>query len=196
MEQAQIDWEAAYRRGETPWDKAAAHPALLDFLGEEGAPAGEVFVPGCGYGFDVRALSTPANHVVGIDLAPWAIDRANSFPKVAREEYLLADLFSLPPAFAGRFDVLFEHTCFCAIDPGKRQDYLAVVRRLLKPGGKWIAIFFLNPDHDEAGPPYGASRDELAALRAEDFALEREWIPVHTFAGREGRELFQVLSRA
>jgi methyl halide transferase len=194
MEQAQTQWESAYRRGETPWDKGAAHPALLDFVAERGAPAGEILVPGCGYGFDVRALSTPENHVLGVDIAPFAIGRAESFPKVAGEKYLLGDIFSLTRALATRFDIVFEHTCFCAIEPGTRSNYVGVVRQILKPGGKLIAIFFMNPDHDEPGPPYGTSRQELAALFGTEFALQEEWIPARTFPGREQRELLRVLS--
>ncbi len=194
MEQAQTHWESAYRLGETPWDKGAAHPALVDFVAARGAPAGEILVPGCGYGFDVRALSMPENHVLGVDIAPFAITRAEAFPKVAREEYLLGDIFSLTSTFPARFDVVFEHTFFCAIEPSKRRDYVSVVGRILKPGGKLIAIFFMNPDHNEPGPPYGTGRQELAALFGTEFALEEEWIPARTFPGREQRELLRVLN--
>ena len=162
MKQTQTDWEEAYRRGDTPWEKGKAHPALIDFLTENEPIAGEILVPGCGFGYDVRALSTLANHVVGIDLAQFAIARANSFPKIAREEYLLGDLFALPAELDSKFDVVFEHTCFCAIYPEMRPRYVETIVRQLRQGGTMIAIFFLNPDHDEDGPPYGVSKAELA----------------------------------
>ena len=195
MKQTQTDWEDAYRRRETPWEKGAPHPALVDFLAENGPLAGEIFVPGCGAGHDVRALSTSANHVLGIDLAPFAIMKANSFPKVGREEYLLADLFALPAEWNARFDLVFEHTCFCAIDPSLRTSYVETVVRLLRPGGKLIAIFFLNPDHKEEGPPYRVSRGELEKFFGRHFLLEREWVPRRTHPGREGRELMRILAR-
>ena len=193
MKQTQTDWEAAYRRGETPWEKGKAHPALVDFLVENGPLTGEIFVPGCGYGFDARALSTPSNHVIGIDLAPFAIAKANSFPKVGHEEYLLGDLFALPPEFNGRFDLVFEHTCFCAIEPMRRAQYVETIVRLLKPGGKLIAIFFINPDHDEEGQPYRVSGAELEEVFGMHFSLEREWVPARTHPGREKRELMRIL---
>jgi methyl halide transferase len=193
MKQTQTDWEAAYRRGETPWEKGKAHPALMDFLAGNGPLAGEIFVPGCGSGFDARALSLPSNHVIGIDLAPFAIAKANSFPKVGHEEFFLADLFDLPAEFVGRFDLVFEHTCFCAIEPMRRPQYVETIVRLLKPGGKLIAIFFINPDHDEEGPPYGVSRTELEDRFGTHFSIEREWVPAHTHPGREERELMRIL---
>jgi methyl halide transferase len=196
MKQTQTDWEAAYRRGDTPWEKGKAHPALIDFLAENGRIAGEILVPGCGFSYDVRALSTSANHAIGIDLAQFAIARAKSFPKVGPEEYLLANLFTLPAEFDSKFDVVFEHTCFCAIEPEMRMKYIETIARVLKSGGKVIAIFFLNPDHDEDGPPYGVLRSELDELFGAQFSLEKEWVPRRTYEGREERELMRILRKS
>jgi SAM-dependent methyltransferase len=193
MKQTQPDWESAYQRRETPWEKGEPHPALIDFLVENGPLEGEIFVPGCGSGHDVRALTTPNNHVVGIDLAPFAIAKAEAQPKIAKEEYLLEDLFALPARFDRQFDWVFEHTCFCAIDPQRRGEYVDAVVRLLKPGGKLLAIFFINPDHEEPGPPYGVSREELEGFFGDHFTIEREWIPARTHPGREQRELMRIL---
>ena len=195
MKQRQTDWEAAYRCGDTPWEKGAAHPALVDFLKANERITGEILVPGCGSGHDVRALSNPDNHAVGIDLAPGAIERATAFPKVAGEEYHLADLLALPASWNRSFDLVFEHTCFCAIAPAMRERYVEAIVRLLKPGGKLLAIFFLNPDHDEDGPPYGVSREELHRLFGSYFTLEREWVPARTHPGREERELVRLLKK-
>src|SRR5690349_9600580 len=97
MYQTQTDWNDLYRRRETPWEKGHPHPALVDFLTEHGPLQGEIVVPGCGSGHDVRALSTADNHVLGIDIAPRAIEKAKAHPRIANEEYRLADLFDLPP---------------------------------------------------------------------------------------------------
>jgi methyl halide transferase len=196
MKQTQTDWDAAYQHRETPWEKGKPHPGLVDFLAGNGPLAGEIFVPGCGSGQDVRALSTTANHVVGIDFASLAIAKARARPKSANEEYLLADLFALPEELDGRFDWVFEHTCFCAIDSQRRSDYVATIVRLLKPKGKLLAIFFINPDHDEEGPPYRVSHVELEEYFGECFSVEREWVPTRTHPGREQRELMRVLKVA
>jgi SAM-dependent methyltransferase len=193
MNQTQTDWDELYRRRETPWEKGRPHPALLDFLAEKGPLEGEIVVPGCGSGHDVRALSTAENHVLGIDIAPRAIAKAKGVPRVANEDYLLADLFNLPPQLDGRFDWIFEHTCFCAIDPKRRSPYVDTVVRLLKPGGRLLAIFFINPDHDEEGPPYRVSTAELEEFFGKNFIVEREWIPARTHPGREQRELMRIL---
>ena len=198
MKQTQTDWQNAYEKRETPWEKGQPHPAIVDFLATNGPLNGEIFAPGCGSGHDVRALSTPENHVLGIDLAPFAIEKARSFPKVGNEEYRLADLFALPPDLDGKFDVVFEHTCFCAIDPQRREDYVDAIVRLLKPGGLFLAIFFLDPDlgEGEKGPPFPVTKEELGQRFGSKFEVESEWTPRRTHAGREGRELMRVLRAA
>jgi cyclopropane fatty-acyl-phospholipid synthase-like methyltransferase len=187
-----MNWQARYESGETPWDEGAPHPALLDFIASSGPFQGRILLPGCGLGHDVRALSTPANQVIGLDFAPAAIAKAQTFPKTGSEEYLLADLFNLPPGLRSSFDWIVEHTCFCAIDPSMRPAYAAAVAGALKPGGQIFAVFYLNPDADHQ-PPYGAAIPELDQLFSPSFTLLRQWVPARTYPGRESRELIRLL---
>lgn len=190
------DWESHYLSGDTPWEKGAAHPALVEFL-KRSPVRGQVLVPGCGTGHDVRALAATADEVVGLDIAPSAIARAKAHPAVGGERYQLADLFALPPSLRGSFDVVFEHTCFCAIDPSLREKYAAAVAGALKPGGHLLAIFYLDPglDPGESGPPFGVTKAELDAFFSQHFTPLGEWVPDTTYPGRDGREIFRMLQR-
>lgn len=188
------DWEAQYQKGETPWDKGAACPGLVDWLAtaEVRSP---VLVPGCGVGYDVRALAASDAEVLGIDIAPSAISAAEAWPRAGRERYELADLFALPPHLRGAFATVWEHTCFCAIDPAQRPAYVEAVHAALRPGGELLAIFFLDPGNDspDEGPPFEVSLAELDGLFAPRFELLREWLPEHAYSGREGREWMRLL---
>lgn len=190
------DWEAQYQKGETPWDKGAPSPGLLDFLAREAMP-GRVLAPGCGAGHDVRAIAPHAAEVVGLDIAPSAVALARRFPPAGGEDYALADLFALPAAMRGSFDWVWEHTCFCAIDPAMRPAYVAAVAGALKPEGKLLAIFYLNPgnDHPDEGPPFEVSIATLDALFLPHFSLQREWLPARAYPGREGREWMRLMTR-
>jgi SAM-dependent methyltransferase len=192
-----MDWENAYQQKETPWDKGEPSPGLVDLLALT-PMAGRVLVPGCGLGHDVRAISAlPGTEVIGVDVAPTAVELARGFTVVGRERYALVDLFGLPASYRGAFDWVWEHTCFCAIPKGRREEYVAAVRASLLEGGRLAAIFYLDPgwDDPEQGPPFGVSKAELDGffLGAGRFALEQEWVPARAYAGREGRELIRVM---
>ena len=185
-----VDWEARYRAGDTPWNKGYASPALTDFLALHPV-RGEVLVPGSGLGEDVRALAAQGASVVGLDLAESAVRLARLIPPAAHETHEQGDLFHLPQSWAGRFDWVVEHTCFCAIPPGLRGDYARAVVRVLKPGGHYFSIFYLNPAAPQ-GPPHGITREEIADLFDSSFQLLDEWVPSRAYPGREGRELCQL----
>jgi len=189
------DWEAKYQENDMPWDKGAPSPGLVDFLAHN-AVAGRVLVPGCGFGHDVRALAAAGAEPIGIDIAPSAIEGARKFPAAGRERYELADLFSLPPHLRGNCDWVWEHTCFCAIDPGQRTAYVEAVAGALKAGGHLLAIFYLDPgnDHPDEGPPFEVSVAELDRLFLPRFALVREWLPEHAYPNREGREWMRLMA--
>jgi SAM-dependent methyltransferase len=190
------DWEDRYRRKDMPWEKGAPSPGLLDFLATEPVH-GRVLVPGCGFGHDVRALAGTAEEVVGLDLAPSAVEGAQAFPKVGSERYEVADLFALPPHLRGVFDWVWEHTCFCAIDPAQRAAYVDAVAGALRPGGRLLAVFYLDPGNSspDEGPPFEVSIAELDRLFLPRFRVEREWLPKRAYPGREGREWMRLLSR-
>lgn len=189
------DWQQHYESNDTPWEKGAAHPALLEFL-QKSPLRGSVLVPGCGYGHDVRAIASTADEVVGLDIAPAAVAAADAAGVVGGERYVLGDLFALPPRMRQAFDWVFEHTCFCAIPPARREDYVKAVAGALKPGGHLLAIFYMNPDMDpgEDGPPFGTSTAELDALFGPWFRTLGEWQPTGTYEGREGRELCRIFA--
>lgn len=189
------DWEALYQTGETQWDKGATSPALLAFL-TESPLMGRVLVPGCGRGHDVRAIAAAgATEVVGLDLAPSAFAGAESLPNT---RFVVGDLFALPDEFPSAFDAAFEHTCYCAIPRARRDDYVRAVTDALKPGGLFLALFYLTPRDDpdpSLGPPFNATLDELDTRFAENFTLLRSETPTAAFPGREGREVLRLLQR-
>ena len=190
------DWDDWWRRGETPWDKGVAAPPLLECLGSEAGEflrSARVLVPGCGSGHDVRALAAAGAEVVGIDFSPEAVRVAEAFPRVGGESYRVGDF--LEGGIEG-FDAIWEHTCFCAIDPSTRGAYAGAAGRALRPGGLFCGVFYLTPDNDDEGPPYGAGIDEIVGQFSPWFSLRWGRVPAAAFPGREGREWLAVFERS
>ncbi len=179
-------WEARYQTKDMPWEKGEPSPGLVDFLeANPKLPRGKVCVPGCGTGHDVRAWAKAGFDATGFDLAPSAIPLAEEKTKAAG----LAATFQLanflrdePPQ---QFDWLFEHTLFCAIDPGERDAYVKAAVRWLKPGGQFLAVHYLIPDKD--GPPFGTTREEILERFSPHFELVSDWIP-RSYPNRTGEE--------
>jgi SAM-dependent methyltransferase len=197
------DWENRYQTGDMPWEKGQASPPLLELLGRPVAwGKGPVLVPGCGYGHDVRALGELGIPVVGVDISPTAVERAREFARTGMETYELGDFLDPEWRVGREFSAIWEHTCFCAIDPVDRKRYAEAAAGCLAVGGLLAGVFFLTPfdPHEEAvGPPFGVSVEELDAWFSPWFERLEGWVPQAAYPGRAGREwigLFRKVAKA
>ena len=178
------NWNKAYAEGDTPWDKGYASPPLKAFL-KTHRIEGTALVPGCGAGYDVRLLAEQGATVLGLDIAPLALEKARLVPSAGNENYLLADFLKLPTKHHGRFDTVVEHTCLCALDPTDREAYVQSVCQALRPNGKYLAVFFRKVStYNGKDPPHPISGDEIEALFFDKFKVLEQTIPQETYPGR------------
>jgi len=195
------DWEKQYLIGDTPWDKGRAAPPLLELL-DKGLPAGwekgRILAPGCGLGHDVRELAARGVQVVGLDISPTAIQRANAYPKMGAESFELGDFLDPGWQKGRKFSGWWEHTCFCAIQPAQRPAYAAAAGALVEKGGLLAGVFYLTPNgpgEEDEGPPFNVSITEIEGLLAPWFEKIDGWVPTRSYPGREGQEWVGVFCR-
>ncbi|MEM9399841.1 MAG: methyltransferase domain-containing protein [Verrucomicrobiota bacterium] len=196
-----MDWEYQYQIEETPWDKGEAAPPLVEFLDKKKL-TGHVLIPGCGKGHDVRLIaakgSETGTHASGMDLSSTALELARKKTEEDQTpgfiDFIEGDFLNPPKHLEARFDWIFEHTLFCAIEPSLRPDYVRMADRLLKPRGKILAIFYMTPEHDE-GPPFPSTSNELDVLFSSHFSILEEWVPGRAYEGREGHESMRILEK-
>ena len=191
-------WNERWTRGDTPWDMGGPAPPFVGALARGTiAPPGRVLVPGCGSGHDARLLASHGFSVTAVDLAPQAIERARSLSRdtlaAHAVDFRVADLFALPPDLAP-FDVVLEHTCFCAIHPRRRDAYVDAVAAALAPRGVLLGLFFVF--EAEEGPPFGASGAEIRHRFARRFTIDHGGFPPDSHARRAGREMLFLMRRA
>jgi hypothetical protein len=178
------DWNAAYENDITPWDKGFAAPPLSEFL-ETHLITGQVLVPGAGTGHDVRLLAKQGAQVVGLDISARAVRKAEGFDRVNQERFEVGDFLELPTQFHGQFDYVVEHTCLCALDPEQRAAYALSVKRALRAGGHYLAVFYrVVKDYDKDGPPHPISTEQIEALFGADFEMLKIIVPLHSYPGR------------
>jgi cyclopropane fatty-acyl-phospholipid synthase-like methyltransferase len=180
-------WEERYQTGDMPWEKGEPSPGLVDFIaaGTE-LERGTVLITGCGTGHDVRVWARAGFSATGMDIAPSATRLAAERTAAAKltAEFIQRDFLRDQPD--RQFDWIFEHTCFCAIQPTERDLYVQAVQNWLKPGGNFLAIFYLIDDKE--GPPFGTKRDELIRRFSPGFELLKDWVP-RSYPNRTGLEL-------
>ena len=155
-------WENRYQENNTPWDLGQAAPAFVSLLHSDNPPGpGRAAVLGCGRGYDALMFADRGFDVIGFDFSVSAIEDAKIIADTTgiSAKFIQRDIFELPTEFENYFDYVIEHTCFCAIDPQRRFDYVDVVNSILKPEGEMIAVFFTH--NRPGGPPYGIAPAQI-----------------------------------
>lgn len=188
-------WDGLYAAGGDGWELGRASPPLVDFVDATPPGRGRVAVPGCGRGHDVRFLAARGYDVTGFDFSTAALTAARALARrdgvdVAFEQ---RDIFTLALDYAHAFDGVWEYTCFCAIDPARRSEYVRTMAAILRPGG-WLLACFFPLRAQSAGPPFKVSTAEIRRLFSPTFRLERAFAPLRSARARQGRE-WMVLAR-
>ena len=189
-------WEDRYQSSGDRWNLGFPAPPFVSLLASNNAPQpGKLAVIGCGKGHDAFFFAESGFEVVGFDFAPSAIAEATATAKVREIPalFLQRDIFTLDKEFASSFDYVLEHTCFCAIDPSLRSQYVEVVKSLLRPGGKLIALFYTHNRPD--GPPFGIKPQEVLDYFAADFEtilFQKAKDSIERRQGNEHLAIFQL----
>ena len=189
-------WEQRYEKGEIGWDLGAETP-VFTAISEKLKP-GKVCILGCGNGYDAISFSKKGFSVTAVDFARTPI---NNLQIAARSlslsiETIKKDIFDLIPDYSSQFDYIIEQTCFCAIDPRKRQQYSNLVHDLLKVGGKLIGLWMpLDKDIIDGGPPFGVKENEIKKLFSTKWKIIEDCFPTKSIEARKGREKLIVFEK-
>ncbi len=183
-------WEAAYREQRDGWELGDATPPIVRGL-RDVKPGGRAIVFGCGRGHEARAAARAGFEVVGVDFAESARAEAERLtpPDLAsRIAWRVQDIFTLDHTDAGAFDLVIEHTSYCAISPARRDEWMRVARAVLRPGGALLALFYTHGR--DGGPPFGATQKSvLEALARAGFRALHQETPADSIERRRGDEL-------
>lgn len=181
-------WQSRYQEKRTPWDLGTVAPPFVTLLQKYKTTLqpGKMAVLGAGYGHDAAFFGQQGFDVVGFDYVDEAVKEATQCYG-QWSQFIQADIFSLGSEYTGAFDYVLEHTCFCAIQPHQRPEYVQVVQRLLKPGGHFIGIIWAFVEED--GPPYPSTLEEIQALFKPNFEIELIEIPSNSVEERQEQEI-------
>lgn len=145
-------WDGFYADRDRPVPFFVSKPDenLVSYL-ESGllAPRGRALDLGCGPGRNALHLAAAGYEVDAVDLSPtaiaWARDRAAEAAPDVRSRLRLhqGDAFLLgADELSGPYDLIHDSGCFHHLPPHRRVSYLALLERMLAPGGHFSLTCF------------------------------------------------------
>lgn len=188
-------WNDVYEaEGNPGWNLGAPAVALVDMLPRLKLPKSRVLVLGCGEGHDAAHFAREGHIVTAIDFSKQAIERAKkNYGHLENLRFVESDIFELGSDYFGQFDLLFEHTCYCAINPTLRNELVSLWRKMLAPKGQLLGVFFAM--EKLSGPPYGGTEWELRERLRKYFRFLFWGRLKNSIPGRRGREMLVLAEK-
>ncbi len=141
-------WDAFYANRARPCPFFVAFPdeSLAQWVSQGPVRPGRALDLGCGNARNAIFLSRSGFSVEGIDSSHAAIDWARDRAAEAGADILLRreSVFDVDIE-AGGYDVVYDSGCFHHIPPHRRNSYVELVVRALKPGG-WFGLTCFTPE--------------------------------------------------
>jgi SAM-dependent methyltransferase len=180
-------WDESYASCELPWDTGEPEPLLVEFVTAGRIRPTQTLEIGTGTGTNALWLAERGFDVLGIDIAPLAIERAMAKLegralgcRFATLDFLAASPANDPAVFGGSFHFIFDRGCFHVFDePEERTRFAAHVAAILAPGGLWLSLIgSTDGPLRDVGPPRRSAREvtlaiepalEIVELRAAEF---------------------------
>ena len=191
-------WQNRYSTNNIPWDTKTTTPALINsikYLGERTA------ILGCGYSKDSIFLANEGYAIYPIDFASSPIEYLNDIKYKENLDRLFPvqrDIFNLKGEYSDFFDSVIEYTCFCAIDPSKRLEYVQSVSSILKKGGNFVALFFPTKKRKkeiDGGPPFYVNLKQTLSMFENNFNIIKINDNPESIKPRRGFETLVVMNK-
>ena len=175
---------ATHARNQWPWYIDRLDPDLDEYLVANDAGTLDILDVGTCSGSQAIELAKRGHRVVGTDISKTALEQAKL--AAARETRLHLDFLNDDIAESrladGRFDLVVDRGCYHSICSFNHEEYVASLRRVLKPGGV-VLLKTMSSDerrfvsYDEVGGrrvqmPFHFTQQQLQTLMSPHFTIE------------------------
>ncbi|KAH6887817.1 S-adenosyl-L-methionine-dependent methyltransferase [Coprinopsis sp. MPI-PUGE-AT-0042] len=201
-------WDILWKESLTPWDAGIIQPSLIELINESGIEwprRGKALVPGCGTGYDVFYLASALDGIqaYGMDVSETAIETATRYrdtnslskPTYKNAQFLHKDFFTVELPEEERFELVMDHTFFCAIPPSRRGEWGRRMAEIIKPGGYLITNCYPMLPQMETGPPFYLRPDHYDEPLQGTFEKIYDKVPTRSSESHEGKERMFVWKR-
>ncbi|MFC0335938.1 thiopurine S-methyltransferase [Kushneria avicenniae] len=190
------EWFERWRDGRIGFHSDGVQPMLARYWSALSlAPNARALLPLCGKSGDIGWLSRQGHPVLGVELVekavrdwfeaqgevvPAARTRSNfkrfDSPGQAERAAVTLDVgnfFHLDAGLSDDIDAFYDRAALIALPEAARQRYALKLAELCRPGVEGLLISVVRTERRDQGPPYVVTDDEVRALFAPNFELDR-----------------------
>ena len=183
----QAFWNQLYLQKETRWDIGYPSTPLKEYIDQLKGREQRILIPGCGNAYEAAYLINAGfTNVCLLDIASEVVEKLQQKWADKPVKIICQDFFE----HQGTYDLIFEQTFFCALDPSLRPAYVKKMHDLLAPGGKLVGVLF-NRSFD-GGPPFGGDKEEYMDLFSTWFPELKMELCYNSIPPRRYTELFFI----
>ncbi|MFL5785006.1 MAG: thiopurine S-methyltransferase [Bacteriovoracaceae bacterium] len=181
-------WEHAWEEGRTGFHQSKFNDKLLTYFPELLSQENQkVLVPLCGKSKDMLWLAQKGLEVRGIELYEDAVkafftENKLPSPEVCRDNDFVTysqgkirissgDFFKFHET--ATYDLIYDRAALVALPPEMRKDYVTVLRRALKPNGKYLLLTYEYDESELQGPPFSIPEGEVRKLYENNFSIKK-----------------------
>jgi 2-polyprenyl-3-methyl-5-hydroxy-6-metoxy-1,4-benzoquinol methylase len=174
-----------YAQNKWPWFIDKLDPDIDEYLRANGLSGLDILDIGTCSGSQAVELARRGHRVVGTDVSETALERAKV---AAAQDAGLAISFLLDDIAESRlddnqFDLVLDRGCYCSICSFNHDEYVATVRRVLRPRGVLLLKTMSSDDqrfvaYDKVGGrevqmPFHFTEKQLRTLMSPHFEIEQ-----------------------
>jgi ubiquinone/menaquinone biosynthesis C-methylase UbiE len=173
-----------------PWADLKPNPNLIEWLDRtESKISGPALKIGSGLGDDAEELARRGLETTAFDISKSAIARSKERFPDSSVSYIVADLFTAPQDWKGKFSFVLESYTLQVIPPDLRAEAARCIASFVAPGGTLLVITRGREPHEPEGKmPWPLTRSELSLFETHglrllkfEYYIEAEDPPVRRF---------------
>ena len=185
-------WFQYWDEGTIGWHRDKVDAILQKYLKQLCGSKEEsisILVTLCGKSLDLPWLADQGHSVVGCELIelggkqlfeenniPFSVSTIGDFKVFSASDkklkLFIGDFFKITTSLTGKFDAIWDHNAFGAVNPDDRSRYVEILSSLLVPAGKILLSHYEYDQSKRNIAPYSLNSEQIKGYFGEKFEVE------------------------